>query len=138
MERQPASRRYFIGGSDARIIVGEDEGALLRLWREKRGEVDPEDLSGNLIVQLGLATEKLNRRWYQANTGRVITDVQQWLRHPALQWMAATSTVVSKVAMCSRLSSCCRGSSRRRRRPKSTCPSNTICGWRVRGTRSFR
>jgi predicted phage-related endonuclease len=85
-----SGRRHFIGGSDARIIVGRDEPALLRLWREKRGEVDPEDLSGNLIVQLGLATEKLNRRWYQANTGRVITDVQQWLRHPALQWMAAT------------------------------------------------
>jgi predicted phage-related endonuclease len=59
----PTSRRYFIGGSDARIIVGDDEAALLRLWREKRGEVEPEDLSGNLIVQLGLATEDLNRRW---------------------------------------------------------------------------
>ena len=38
-------RRYFIGGSDARIIMGNDEAALLRLWREKRGEVEPEDLS---------------------------------------------------------------------------------------------
>jgi predicted phage-related endonuclease len=83
-----ADRRYFIGG--ARVIMGNDEAALLRLWREKRGEVQPEDLSGNLIVQLGLATEKLNRRWYQANTGRVITDVQQWVRHPTLRWMAAT------------------------------------------------
>ena len=70
--------------------MGDDEAALLRLWREKRGEVEPEDLSGNLIVQLGLATEKLNRRWYQANTGRVVTDVQQWARHPTLRWMAAT------------------------------------------------
>ena len=50
---QDADRRYFIGGSDARIIMGDDEAALLRLWREKRGEVEPEDLSGNLIVQLG-------------------------------------------------------------------------------------
>ncbi len=85
-----ASRRSFTGGSDARIIMGNDEAALLRLWREKRGEIEPEDLSGNLIVQLGLATEKLNRRWYQANTGRVVTDVQQWVRHPTLRWMAAT------------------------------------------------
>ena len=37
-------RRYFVGGSDARIIMGSDEAALLRLWREKRGEVAPEDL----------------------------------------------------------------------------------------------
>ena len=49
-------RRYFVGGSDARIIMGDDESALIRLWREKRGEVEPEDLSTNLIVQLGLAT----------------------------------------------------------------------------------
>jgi predicted phage-related endonuclease len=89
-DQRAVHRRYFIGGSDARIIMGDDEAALLRLWREKRGEADPEDLSGNLIVQLGLATEKLNRRWYQAQTGRVVTDVQQWVRHPALRWMAAT------------------------------------------------
>ena len=87
---RPVERRYFIGGSDARIIIGEDEAALLRLWREKRGEIEPEDLSGNLIVQLGLVTENLNRRWYEANTGQVITDVQQLVRHPTIRWMAAT------------------------------------------------
>jgi predicted phage-related endonuclease len=89
-KRRSADRRYFIGGSDARIILGDDEAALLRLWREKRGEVEPEDLSGNLLVQLGLATEDLNRRWYQTNTGRLITDVQKRIRHPALRWMVAT------------------------------------------------
>ncbi len=83
-------RRYFIGGSDARIVMGDDEAALLRLWREKRGEIEPEDLSGNLIVQLGLATEELNRRWYELNTGQVITDIQKKVRHPALRWMGAT------------------------------------------------
>jgi predicted phage-related endonuclease len=56
------TRRYFIGGSDARIIMGNDECALIRLWRQKRGEIEPEDLSRNLVVQLGLATEELNRR----------------------------------------------------------------------------
>ena len=59
-------------------------------WREKRGEVELEDLSGNLLVQLGVATEDLNRRWYEANTGQVITDVQKRIFHPALRWMAAT------------------------------------------------
>jgi predicted phage-related endonuclease len=82
--------RCFIGGSDARTIMGNHEPALIRLWREKRGEVEPEDLSGNLIVQLGVATEDLNRRWYEANTGHVITDVQRPVLHPALRWMAAT------------------------------------------------
>jgi predicted phage-related endonuclease len=83
-------RRGFIGGSDARIIMGGDEKALIRLWREKRGEIEPEDLTGNLVVQLGLATEELNRRWYQANTGQLVTDVQKRVRHPALRWMGAT------------------------------------------------
>ena len=48
------SRRRFIGGSDARTIMGEDEAALLRLWREKRGELEPEDLSTNLVIQPSL------------------------------------------------------------------------------------
>jgi hypothetical protein len=59
--RKFQDRRRFIGGSDARVIMSSDEAALIRLWKEKRGELDPEDLSDKLIVQLGLATEALNR-----------------------------------------------------------------------------
>jgi putative phage-type endonuclease len=83
-------RRSFIGGSDARIIMGSDEAALIQLWREKRGEADPEDLSSNLIVQLGAATEDLNRCWYERNTGRRVSDVQRSIKHSAIPWMAAT------------------------------------------------
>jgi putative phage-type endonuclease len=85
-----ALRRSFIGGSDARIIMGSDETALLRLWREKRGETGPEDLSGNLIVQLGTVTEDLNRAWYERNTGHRVTDVQRRVKHSAIPWTAAT------------------------------------------------
>jgi predicted phage-related endonuclease len=88
--RSYESRRSFIGGSDARIIMGSDEAALLRLWREKRGEAEPEDLSGNLIVQLGAATEELNRTWYERNTGRAVTAVQSRVKHSAIPWMVAT------------------------------------------------
>jgi predicted phage-related endonuclease len=70
--------------------MGDDETALHRLWREKRGETEPEDLSGNLIVQLGNVTEDLNRLWYERNTGQVITDVQRRVFHPVKRWMAAT------------------------------------------------
>jgi predicted phage-related endonuclease len=83
-------RWHFIGGSDARIIMGEDETALLRLWREKRGEAAAEDLSANLIVQLGNVTEDLNRRWFETNTSQVVVDVQRHVRHPVLRWMGAT------------------------------------------------
>src|ERR1700730_1142268 len=76
------NRRGFIGGSDARIVMGNDEGALIGLWREKRGEAEPEDLSGNLIVQLGLATEPLNRRWYGCNSDHVVKEVQRRIGRP--------------------------------------------------------
>lgn len=84
------NRRAFLGGSDARIIMGDDDIALHRLWQEKRGETEPEDLSGNLIVQLGTVTENLNRQWYERNTGQVVTQVQRHRIHPLKQWMAAT------------------------------------------------
>src|SRR5215510_13830166 len=84
------NRRTFIGGSDARVIMGTDEAALLRLWREKRGEVGPEDLSDNLIVQLGTVTEDLNRRWFECNTDQVVKDRQRRVRHPVIHWMGAT------------------------------------------------
>ena len=84
------TRRKYIGGSDARIIMGNDEAALVRLWREKRGEAEPEDFSGNLIVQLGVATETLNRQWYERNTGQAVTAVQRRVQHPVIRFLAAT------------------------------------------------
>jgi predicted phage-related endonuclease len=86
----PLGRRNFVGGSDARIIMGADEETLIRLWREKRGEIEPEDLRRNLLVQLGKATEELNREWFDAATGQQVIDVQKHIRHPALRWMGAT------------------------------------------------
>src|SRR6059058_5684867 len=85
-----SDRRAFVGGSDACIIMGQDEAALFRLWREKRGELEPEDLSGNLIVQLGVVTEPLNRHWFERNTRQTLRDVQRRIRHPVLRWMGAT------------------------------------------------
>src|SRR5712675_377355 len=91
-KKQPhkPDRKNFIGGSDARIIMGKDEKALLRLWKEKRGEVAALNLSGVLIVQLGLVTEDLNRRWYELNSGNRIGDVQRHVIHRTIPWMAAT------------------------------------------------
>jgi predicted phage-related endonuclease len=85
-----AQRRSFIGGSDARIIMGNDEAALVRLWRVKRGEAEPEDLSGDLIVQLGKATEELNVCWYERNSGQRVVDRQRVVKHSAISFMAAT------------------------------------------------
>ena len=83
-------RRHFIGGSDARVIMGKDEKALLRLWKEKRGEAPTLDLSTVLIVQLGLVTEDLNRRWYELNSGHRISDIQRHAVHRTIPYMGAT------------------------------------------------
>ena len=118
-----ADRQYFIGGSDTRIIMGNDEAALVRLGNAARA---PKDLSGNLVVQLGIVTEELNRHWYEANTGDVITDVQRLVRHPTVRWMGAT--LDGRVEGSER-NSCFHGRSLRKRPPKNTCPScSTTCG----------
>src|SRR4051794_31464272 len=83
-------RKSYLGGSDARTILGNDEDALVRLWREKRAEAEPQDLSGNLLVQFGCFTEELNRRWFTRETGRELKQVQRFVRHPTLDWMGAT------------------------------------------------
>jgi predicted phage-related endonuclease len=88
--RSASDRGSYIGGSDARTILGSDESALIRLWQEKRGEFEPEDLTGNLLVQFGCAMEELNRRWFERQTGHNIGAVQRFLRHPKLEWMGAT------------------------------------------------
>jgi len=64
--RNNENRRHFIGGSDARIIMGPDEAAVIRLWKEKRGETKPEDLCGNLIVQPGVALGRSTAWWRRA------------------------------------------------------------------------
>jgi predicted phage-related endonuclease len=95
MEQQKVGardRRHFIGGSDARVIMGADETDLIRLWQEKRGEAEPQDLSGNLIVQLGSVTEPLNRHWYERNTGQAIKDVQRRVRHRSTAGWGRPST----------------------------------------------
>jgi predicted phage-related endonuclease len=111
-----ADRRRFIGGSDARIVMGE---------------VAPEDLSRNLVVQLGRVTEDLNRQWYEGNTGMAVSQLQRQVFHPVKRWMAATldGMVEAAGAVFSRPSSCCHGPSRRRPQPKSIWPSySTTCG----------
>jgi predicted phage-related endonuclease len=83
-------RTGFIGGSDARIIMGRDQKALVGLWQEKRGERVSANLSEELVVQLGRVTEELNRRWYERNSGNQVAAVQRRVFHRSFPFMAAT------------------------------------------------
>ena len=122
-------RRYFIGGSDARIIMGNDDGALLRLWREKRGEAEPEDLSGNLIVQLGVATEALNWHWRGGRPTRDRSSRQRHVKHASLGWMVATLDWGARgQGWCSRPRSSALVLSRRRRLPTRQAALSVISG----------
>ena len=70
--------------------MSHDEATLLRLWHEKRGEVEPADLSDVLIVQLGLVTEDINRQWFERNSGQRVGQIQHRIVHRTIPWMAAT------------------------------------------------
>ena len=124
-----SDRRAFIGGSDARIIMGDDEAALVRLWREKRGEVEPEDLR-QPDRPARHRDRDLNRHWYERNTGQVVTEVQRQVFHPvSAGWRQPWTAWSRGPARSSRPSSCCPGRSRRRRPPRSTWRScSTTCG----------
>lgn len=67
------NRRRGIGGSDANIILGGDKMKIHALWEEKLGLREPENLDWVLQVQIGSATEELNRLFFEHDTGRAVT-----------------------------------------------------------------
>jgi predicted phage-related endonuclease len=85
-----AKRRERIGGSDANIILSGDRDAVLRLWREKRGEAEPEDLTGVLPVMLGLWSEEFNRLWYEQATGFGVSHIGAAVSCKERPWRACT------------------------------------------------
>ena len=85
-----AKRRSGIGGSDANVIMSGDPGALLHLWRVKRGEVEPERLDDVLPVMLGQWTEEFSRQWFERQTGLEVADAGKSYRHPEHEWMACS------------------------------------------------
>jgi hypothetical protein len=95
--------------------MGDDKVALLRLWREKRGEVEPEDLSGNLVVQLGVVTEPLNRLWYERNTGQASSGLRRRIGRTVIRWIAVELINPER-------------SLRRRKRPASPVDNENVAG----------
>lgn len=85
-----AERLKFVGASDANIIMGGDKDKIYRLWQEKIGDIEPEDLSDNLPVQLGTFTEALNLFWYTKKTGKRVHGQREKLVHPTIPFIRAT------------------------------------------------
>jgi predicted phage-related endonuclease len=84
------ARTRSIGGSDANVILSGSPERILRLWREKRGEEQPEDLSAKLPVMLGCWTEEFNRQWYSFSTGQQVSKVGERLTCSQRPWRACT------------------------------------------------
>lgn len=89
-DAERAERRAFIGGSDANIILSGNADRVTRLWQEKRGEIESEDLSGCLAVMLGCWTEAFNRQWFVQLSGSKVIDVGQTLQCPNHKWRRST------------------------------------------------
>ena len=74
--------------ANARVIMGQDEAALTRLWRRKCGEVLPEGPE-ELVRQFAKATEAINRAVFERQTGKRVVEGARRFRHPVLKWMGA-------------------------------------------------
>ena len=85
-----AGRVGSIGGSDAGTILSGSPERVLRLWREKRGEVAAEDLSENLAVMLGCWSEAFNRQWYERVSGHRVSRVGEQIVSVEQKWRSAT------------------------------------------------
>ena len=83
-------RRSGIGGSDANIIFSGDPERVRKLWLEKRGGCEPEDLSDRLPVVLGRWTEEFNRLWFEQCTGERVIDMQVTRTSKEQPWRRCT------------------------------------------------
>jgi predicted phage-related endonuclease len=85
------ARMSSIGGSDAKIIMSGDQKAIERLWREKRGEQEQQDLSEVILINLGNLTEPLNADLFEKETGWWVTDEQSKVHYA--EWDKAHTTL---------------------------------------------
>ena len=72
-----ADRKAYINASEAPTICSGDPQKRHRLWLQKTGQTEPEDLSDNILVQFGSYTEAFNVHWLERKTGLVVEGRQK-------------------------------------------------------------
>lgn len=80
-----ADRIGYLNASEAPTICSGDAEKRYRLWLEKTGQSEPEDLSGNILVQFGAYTEAFNIHWFERKTGLSVTDRQKVIKRDHLR-----------------------------------------------------
>lgn len=86
-------RRSGLGASDVAVALGVSPyRSQWQLWAEKTGIAEPEDLSGNAAVQIGVALEGLVLDLYSRQSGRVVERWPQYeiVRDVTRPWLFCT------------------------------------------------
>ena len=83
-------RQTTFGGSDANILASGDEERTTRLWEEKCGLVEPNDLSTVWPVLMGWTTEDLNVAWFEYKHQKTVKNQQLVIRSKRLPFMRCT------------------------------------------------
>ena len=73
--------RCFIGGSDARVIMGDDEANLVRLWREN-GARSSRRTSRTIWSSSSAPSPRTSTGTGMSATPVAIKDVQRRVQHP--------------------------------------------------------
>lgn len=85
-----ALRNTGIGGSDAGTVLGVNPYKQpLQLYHEKRGELEPDDLSDNEAVHFGNALEDVVAAEFSQRTSLKVQRHNDMLRHPEHSFMIA-------------------------------------------------
>ena len=85
-----AKRAHTVGGSDINILASADEERITRLWEEKCGLTEPEDLSTVWPVLMGWATEALGIAWFEYKHQKTVENQQLVIQSKKLPFMRCT------------------------------------------------
>lgn len=83
-------RLTTVGGSDVNVLAAGDPEKVTKLYKQKRGEVEPDDLSHVWPVLMGHVTEQLNLGWLEHKHGIKIKNYQAVLEGKNHSFMRCT------------------------------------------------
>lgn len=98
-EAQKKQREGKFTGTCAKVVMNGDCDEIYKLWLELTGQKEPDDLSGNISVQLGLVTEAYNLELAEGKIGEQIVDRQAFIQHSRYDWAACTIDGVFRECM---------------------------------------
>jgi hypothetical protein len=87
---QMKARKGKITGTDVRTLMLGSPEQIHNLYLQRIGEKEPDNLDHIWIVQMGIALEEPNRRWYEYRSMRPLVRAGEVVTCPSLPWAAVT------------------------------------------------